>query len=47
VPDPDDLALGCSVNGEKVQNARTSELIYGVPRLIAELSPVPPLSAAM
>ncbi len=41
--DPDDLALGCSVNGEKVQDARTSDLIFGVPRLIAELSAVLPL----
>jgi 2,4-didehydro-3-deoxy-L-rhamnonate hydrolase len=41
--DPDDLALGCSVDGEKVQDARTSELIFSVPRLIAELSSVLPL----
>jgi 2-keto-4-pentenoate hydratase/2-oxohepta-3-ene-1,7-dioic acid hydratase in catechol pathway len=43
VPDPDDLALGCSVDGEEVQAARTSDLIFGVPRLIAELSAVVPL----
>ena len=43
VPDPDDLGLGCSVDGEKVQDARTSDLIFGVPRLIAELSAVLPL----
>ena len=41
--DPDDLALGCSVNGEKVQDARTTDLIFDVPRLIAELSAVLPL----
>jgi 2,4-didehydro-3-deoxy-L-rhamnonate hydrolase len=41
--DPDDLALGCAVDGEKVQDARTSDLIFGVPRLIAELSAVVPL----
>ena len=40
LPDPDDLALGCSVDGEKVQDARTSELIFSVPQLIAELSSV-------
>jgi 2,4-diketo-3-deoxy-L-fuconate hydrolase len=40
VPDPDDLALGCSVDGEKMQDARTSDLIFTVPRLIAELSAV-------
>jgi 2,4-diketo-3-deoxy-L-fuconate hydrolase len=43
VPDPDDLALGCAVDGEKVQDARTSDLIFGVPRLIAELSAILPL----
>ena len=43
VADPDDLALGCSVDGETVQSARTSELIFSVPRLIAELSAVLPL----
>jgi 2,4-didehydro-3-deoxy-L-rhamnonate hydrolase len=43
VPDPDDLALGCSVDGETVQDARTNDLIFDVPRLIAELSAVLPL----
>ncbi len=43
VPDPDDLALGCSIDGETVQDARTSDLIFTVPRLIAELSAVLPL----
>ncbi len=41
--DRDDLALGCAVDGETVQDARTSDLIFGVPRLIAELSAVLPL----
>ncbi|MBI2710321.1 MAG: fumarylacetoacetate hydrolase family protein [Actinobacteria bacterium] len=41
--DPDDLALGCSVDGEKVQDARTNDLVFSVPRLIAELSAVLPL----
>ena len=36
----EDLALGCSVDREKVQDARTSDLIFTVPRLIAELSSV-------
>jgi 2,4-didehydro-3-deoxy-L-rhamnonate hydrolase len=40
---PDDLALGCSVDGEVMQEARTSDLIFDVPRLIAELSAVLPL----
>lgn len=43
IPNPADLALGCSVDGEKVQDARTSDLIFSVPRLIAELSAVLPL----
>ncbi len=43
IPDPDDLALGCAVDGETVQDARTSDLIFGVPRLVAELSSVLPL----
>ena len=41
--DPDDLALGCSVDGETVQDARTSDLIFTVPKLIAELSAIVPL----
>ena len=40
---PDDLALGCSVDGEKVQEGRTSDLVFSVPRLVAELSAVLPL----
>jgi 2-keto-4-pentenoate hydratase/2-oxohepta-3-ene-1,7-dioic acid hydratase in catechol pathway len=40
---PDDLALGCSINGEEVQKGRTSELIFSVPQLIAKLSSVMPL----
>jgi 2,4-didehydro-3-deoxy-L-rhamnonate hydrolase len=43
VPDPDDLALGCAVDGEKVQDARTSDLVFNVPALVAELSAVLPL----
>jgi 2,4-diketo-3-deoxy-L-fuconate hydrolase len=43
IPNPDNLALGCSVDGEKVQDARTSDLIFSVPRLVAELSAVLPL----
>jgi 2-keto-4-pentenoate hydratase/2-oxohepta-3-ene-1,7-dioic acid hydratase in catechol pathway len=41
--DPDDLALGCAVDGETVQDARTSDLIFSVPQLVAELSAVLPL----
>ena len=41
--DPDDLALGCALDGETVQDARTSDLVFGVPQLVAELSAVVPL----
>jgi 2-keto-4-pentenoate hydratase/2-oxohepta-3-ene-1,7-dioic acid hydratase in catechol pathway len=40
---PDDLALGCSVDGETVQDSRTSDLIFDVPSLVEELSAVLPL----
>ena len=40
---PDDLELGCAVNGEQVQHGRTSDLIFSVPALIARLSAVLPL----
>jgi len=43
VDNPDDLALGCSLNGQKMQQARTGDLIFSLPRLIAELSAVLPL----
>ena len=38
--DPDDLELGCLVNGEDVQKSRTSAMIFPVPALIAELSTI-------
>jgi 2-keto-4-pentenoate hydratase/2-oxohepta-3-ene-1,7-dioic acid hydratase in catechol pathway len=41
--DPDDLELGCWVNGEEVQKGRTSELIFSIPLLIETLSAVTPL----
>ena len=40
---PDDLALGCTVNGEEVQKSRTSDLIFGVDALIHLLSSITPL----
>jgi 2,4-didehydro-3-deoxy-L-rhamnonate hydrolase len=43
LPDPDNLVLGCSVDGEPMQEARTADLIFSVPRLVAELSQVLPL----
>ena len=40
LPDRDDLALGCSIAGETVQDGRTSKLIFSIPRTIAKLSEV-------
>ena len=37
---PDDIALGCSVDGETVQSGRTADLIFDIPALVAELSSV-------
>ena len=36
--DPDDLAIRCEIDGEVVQESRTSQLIFSVSRLVAELS---------
>lgn len=41
--DPDDLALGCSIDGEVVQEDRTTGLVFSIGRLVAELSAVVPL----
>jgi len=38
--DPDDLEIGCLLNGESVQKARTSDMIFSVPELVARLSAV-------
>lgn len=38
--DPDDIALGCSIDGEVVQDGRTRDLIFPVPALISGLSAV-------
>lgn len=38
LPDRDDLAIGCEIDGEVVQEARTSQLIFSVARLISHLS---------
>ena len=35
---PDDLELGCSVNGDQMQKGRTRDLIFSVPALLAALS---------
>jgi 2-keto-4-pentenoate hydratase/2-oxohepta-3-ene-1,7-dioic acid hydratase in catechol pathway len=35
--DPDDLALTCDAAGERMQDRRTSDMIFGVPALVAYL----------
>ena len=37
---PDDLELRCTVNGEQMQSARTSEMIFSVSQQIAYLSSI-------
>jgi 2,4-didehydro-3-deoxy-L-rhamnonate hydrolase len=43
LPSPDDLEIRCTLNGEVVQQSRTSGMVFGVARLVAELSAVLPL----
>ena len=38
--DPDDIALWCDVAGERMQKARTSQLIFSIPTLVAYLSSI-------
>jgi 2-keto-4-pentenoate hydratase/2-oxohepta-3-ene-1,7-dioic acid hydratase in catechol pathway len=41
--DPDNLSIGCLLNGEPMQKAQTGELIFSVAALVAYLSSVLPL----
>jgi 2-keto-4-pentenoate hydratase/2-oxohepta-3-ene-1,7-dioic acid hydratase in catechol pathway len=41
--DPDDLGIGCAVNGEQVQSDRTSAMLFSVPETVARLSAICPL----
>jgi 2-keto-4-pentenoate hydratase/2-oxohepta-3-ene-1,7-dioic acid hydratase in catechol pathway len=41
--DPNDLEIGCAIDGEQVQLSRTSELIFSVPVLVSRLSASIPL----
>jgi 2,4-didehydro-3-deoxy-L-rhamnonate hydrolase len=43
LPDRDDIALSCAVDGETVQDGRTRDLIYPVAKLVEGLSRVAPL----
>ena len=38
LPDPGNLALTCDVNGERRQEARTNDLIFDIPALVAYIS---------
>ena len=38
IPDPGDLHISCTVNGETLQDARTSAMFFGVRRLISHCS---------
>ncbi|WP_327145417.1 fumarylacetoacetate hydrolase family protein [Nocardia sp. NBC_01327] len=40
---PDDLELGCLINGEQMQKGKTSDMVFPVPELIARLSAITPL----
>jgi 2,4-didehydro-3-deoxy-L-rhamnonate hydrolase len=40
IADPGDLQIGCDLNGQTMQDARTSEMIFTVPELIEKLSAV-------
>ena len=41
--DPGDLALSCTLNGETMQDSRTSDLVFGVDALVHHLSSITPL----
>jgi len=44
IPDPQDLAISCRLNGNTLQAARTSQMIHSVAQLIAYISRITPLS---
>lgn len=39
-PNPDNISLGCSVNGVEMQNGKTGDFIFSVSQLISKLSAV-------
>ena len=43
LPDRDDLAIGCAVNGEQMQEDRTSSMLFSIPEMVARLSAICPL----
>lgn len=40
VPDPHALRIVCSIDDEVLQDSSTAQLVFGIPRLVAELSAV-------
>ena len=42
-PDPDDVGLGCALDGRQMQQSRTANLIFSVPHLVEAISAVVPL----
>jgi 2-keto-4-pentenoate hydratase/2-oxohepta-3-ene-1,7-dioic acid hydratase in catechol pathway len=40
VPDPGHLRIRCSIDGETLQDSNTDQLVFGIPRLVAELCAV-------
>ncbi|MGD1068264.1 MAG: fumarylacetoacetate hydrolase family protein [Vulcanimicrobiaceae bacterium] len=40
IPDPNALRIRCSIDGETLQDSSTAQMVFSVPRLIAELSAV-------
>lgn len=40
LPDPSDLELGCTLNGERMQLGRTRDLVFSIPTLIAYLTTI-------
>jgi 2-keto-4-pentenoate hydratase/2-oxohepta-3-ene-1,7-dioic acid hydratase in catechol pathway len=43
IPDPHQLQIGLSIDGEKLQNSNTRELVFKIPDLIEYLSSITPL----
>jgi len=40
IPDPHALRIRCSIGGEVLQDSSTAQLVFGIPRLVAELTAV-------
>lgn len=43
--DPNNIALGCTINGEPVQSGTTADMVFPVPEIVARLSRITPLLA--